>query len=183
MTARDVIAAMLAIAAPGAVGVSASCAGGGASNGRQQRGDMSKEANEQLRQVSAHPALEILIRTGTQHWAQGQIELVVHGDGRVAVTQRQATGTASFAGQLTRGELDAFGQALYAHRFTAARSSAPTREPGDTPVLLQLGGGGEVRFAAQSWDADRDADPDLHAILRAAEQLVHRVSAGKLGQP
>lgn len=51
---------------------------------------MSNEANDdestQLQQLGAHPALEILIRTGTQHWASGEISLVVRGSGTAEVT-------------------------------------------------------------------------------------------------
>lgn len=40
-----------------------------------------------------------------------------------------------------------------------------------------------VVFEAESWEADRESDADLDAILRSADQLLHRFSAGKLGQP
>lgn len=145
--------------------------------------DAANDANNQLQQLSAHPALEILIRTGTQHWASGEISLAVHGSGAVQVTQRQATTTASFEGVLSKGELDSLGRTLHEHRFTSARTSSPSREPGDTPVMLTLRRDGKVVFEANLWEADRDLDPDLDAILRVAARLIHRVSAGKLGQP
>lgn len=144
---------------------------------------MHHEPNHQLLQVSADPALEIIIRTGTQHWQDGELTLTVRGNGAVDVTQRQAAKTASFAGTLPTAELDAFGRALHTHRFTAPRTSELPREPGDTPVMLALHHDGKVTFAARIWSADRDTDADLDAILRAAERLTHRVSAGKLGQP
>jgi hypothetical protein len=50
-------------------------------------------------------------------------------------------------------------------------------------LKLTLRRDGKVVFEANLWEADRDLDPDLDAILRSAGQLVHRVSAGKLGQP
>lgn len=185
MIRRDVIAAALVISVSGGVAASTACGAGGAGSARQERSDVSTEANDdassQLQQLSAHSALEILIRTGTQHWASGEISLAVHGSGAVQVTQRQATTTASFEGVLSKGELDAFGQALHAHRFTAARTSSPSREPGDTPVVLTLRRDGKVVFEAEIWAADRDEDADLDAILRTADRLIHRVSAGKLG--
>lgn len=185
MIRKDVLAAALAVSVSGGVGASASCGAGGAGNARQERSDVSteatNEANPQLQQLSAHPALEIMIRTGTQHWASGEITLVVHGNGAVELTQRQANETAPFTGALSKDELDAFGQALHEHRFTAPRSSAPTREPGDTPVVLTLRRDGKVVFEANLWEADRDLDADLDAILRSADQLIHRISGGKLG--
>ncbi len=190
MILRKAIAAALFAAACGGLGASASCGTGGTGgtgNARQERSDVSKEAsndvNQQLLQLSANPALEILVRTGTQHWQAGEVTLLVRGDGAATVTQRQATTNAAFEGALSKEELDAFGQALQAHRFTAARTSALPREPGDTPAVLALRRAGEVVFEASLWSADRDDDADLDAILRAADQLIHRISAGKLGQP
>jgi hypothetical protein len=183
MIIRGVIAAVLVVAGGGAVGAGAACGGGGASSARQERTNVSNDANHQLLQVSAHPSLEILIRIGTQHWQAGELTLVVHGSGSVEVTQRQAAATTSFGGVLPKADLDALGRELGAHRFTAARTSVLPREPGDTPVVLTLRHDGEVTFEAQIWNADRDVDADLDAILRAAERLIYRVSAGKLGQP
>jgi hypothetical protein len=188
---RDVIAAALVVSVSGGVAASTACGAGGAGSARQERSDVStavnndaaSDANNQLPQLSAHPALEILIRTGTQHWATGEITLVVRGTGVVEVAQRQATETASFEGALPKDELDSLGRTLHAHRFTASRTSAPTREPGDTPLMLTLRRDGKVVFEANLWEADRDLDSDLDAILRSAGQLLHRVSAGKLGQP
>jgi hypothetical protein len=182
MIARDFIAAAVVVAGCGAFGLSASCGAGGG-NARQERSDVSNESNRQLLELSAHPELEILIRTGTQHWMAGEVTLVVHGSGTVEVTQRQATATASFRGTLSKDEVDAFGRMLHEHRFTAPRTSALPREAGDTPVALALYLDGAVALKVDLWEADRDDDAELGAILRAAEQLVHRVSAGKLGQP
>jgi hypothetical protein len=113
----------------------------------------------------------------------GEITLVVRGNGTAEVAQLQATTTTSFKGVLSRGELDAFGRTLHTHRFTAARTSAPSREPGDTPVLLTLRHAGKLTLEADIWNVDRFEDPDLDAILRTAERLIYRLSAGKLGQP
>ncbi len=170
-----------------AVTTGASCSGGSSATrdeaSNQASNQASNDVNEPLLQLSAHPTLEILVRTGTQHWAAGEITLLVNGKGTVHVIQLRASSTTSFDGTLTQAELDAFGRALHAHRFTAPRTSSLPREPGDTPATLTLRRDAKVVFAAELWSAHRDDDPDLDAILRAADQLIHRVSAGKLGQP
>lgn len=138
---------------------------------------------DELRQVSAHPDLEIVIRTGTQHWRAGEITLTVRGNGSAAVAQRQAETTASFEATLDRDDLDAFGRELARHRFTAQRTSKLPREPGDTQVRLALQRASKVEFETQIWDADRDSDADLDAILVAGQRLVHRITKGALGRP
>lgn len=187
MIPRTAQLAALLVASCCAIATGASCSGNGTRDVRPAPGDArnqaSNDVNEQLLQLSAHPDLEILIRTGTQHWAAGEITLLLRGNGTVEVTQRQATKTTSFEGELAKDELDACGRTLHSHRFTAARTSALPREPGDVPAILTLRRDGEVVFTADLWNADRFDDADLGAILRAADQLVHRVSAGKLGQP
>jgi hypothetical protein len=149
------------------------------SSARQEHSDVS----DQLRQVSAHPDLEITIRTGTEHWRDGEITLVVRGNGAAAVTHRRAGAVASFDATLDKAEVDTFGRDLAAHRFTAARTSKLPREPGDTPVRLALHSGGKAVFEVEVWDADRDSDADLGAILTTVQRVVHRVSKGALGKP
>lgn len=161
-----------------AIVLTCACAANG-NNARQEQSDVSEE----LRQVSAHPDLEIVIRTGTEHWRAGEITLTVHGNGSAAVTQRQAQGVKSFEATLKTDEVDAFGRELGAHRFTARRASKMPREPGDTPVRLALQRGGTVVFEIQVWDADREGDPDLDAILIAGQRMIHHVSKGALGKP
>jgi len=161
-----------------AIMLAGACASNG-NNARQEQSDVSKE----LRQVTAHPDLQTVIRTGTEHWRAGEITLTVHGDGAATVTQRQAQGVTSFEATLKKDEVDAFGRELGERRFTTRRTSKMPREPGDTPVRLALQRGGKVAFEIQIWDADRDGDADLDAILIAGQRLVHRISKGALGRP
>jgi hypothetical protein len=161
-----------------AIVLACACSANG-NNAKQEHSDVSDE----LRQVSAHPDLEIVIRTGTEHWRAGEITLLVRGNGSASVTQRQASGTASFAASLDKDEVDAFGRELAQRRFTARRTSKMPREPDDTPVRLALQRGGKIAFELEVWDGDRDGDADLDAILVAGQRLVHRVTKGALGTP
>lgn len=161
--------------------VAIALAGACASKGNNARQEQS--VTEELRQLSAHPDLEVVIRTGTEHWRTGEITLTVRGDGAARVVQRQAQGATSFEATLGKDHVDALGRELAARRFTAARTSKLPREPGDTPVRLALERGGKAVFEAQLWDGDRDGDADLDAILVAGRRLVHRVSDGALGEP
>ena len=172
-----VIASVLACGANGNNGASGT--NGNGTNAKQETSDVSDE----LRQLSAHPDLEVVIRTGTQHWKAGEITLKVHGDGAATVLQRQASGDTSFEATLTKDEVDRVGRELGEHRFTAQRTSKLPREPGDTPVRLALQHGGKAGFEVQIWEADRHDDADLDAILVAGRRLVHRVTKGVLGAP
>jgi hypothetical protein len=164
-----------------AIALAGACAGHEAAdkNARQEQSDVTDE----LRQVSAHPGLEIVIRTGTQHWRAGEITLTVRGNGSAEVAQHQAQASTSFKDTLDTGAVDGFGRELAQHRFTAQRASKLPREPGDTPVRLALHRAGTVAFEVQIWDGDRDGDADLDAILVASQRLVHRITKGALGRP
>jgi hypothetical protein len=50
-------------------------------------------------------------------------------------------------------------------------------------VRLALQRGGKLAFEIQVWEADRDGDADLDAILVAGQRLVHRITKGALGRP
>jgi hypothetical protein len=174
-----VIASVLACACRANGSNGASGTNGIGTNAKQETSDVSDE----LRHLSAHPDLEVVIRTGTQHWKAGEITLTVHGDGAATVIQRQASGETSFEATLTKDEVDSFGRELDERRFTAQRTSKLPRKPGDTPVHLALQHGGRPGFEVQIWEADRHDDPDLDAILVAGRRLIHRVTKGALGAP
>jgi hypothetical protein len=174
-----VLASVLACACRANGNTGASGANGLGTNAKQETSDVSEE----LRQLSAHPDLEVVIRTGTQHWKAGEITLTVRGDGAAAVLQRQASGETPFDATLTKDEVDRFGRELGEHHFTASRTSKLPRKPGDTPVRLALQHGGKPGFEVQIWEADRHADAELDAILVAGRRLLHRVTKGALGAP
>lgn len=182
MIIQKMIASLMATATCGGILVTASCGPTTAPGTPKEQPVVSSKPNDLLEQLSAHPDLQILVQTGTQHWAAGEVSLTVRGDGSVEVLQRQASSTKTFHGKLTKAETDELGLLLHQHHFTAPRTSTLPRQPGDTPLLLALRQGGKSLFDADLWEADRDSDPDLEAILRATEQLLYRVSSGALGR-
>lgn len=139
--------------------------------------------DDSIRALDRHPTATVTIRFGTEHFGNGEIALAVRGDGAVSVEQRTATGVTRYTAQLDAARVAALGRALAEHRFTAPRTSAPPRDPGDSPLVLRLSGAGVPAFEAELWYADRFKDPDLDAIMRIADDLLHTASGGKLGQP
>jgi hypothetical protein len=128
--------------------------------------------NDRLRAFSTHPSLEVVIVLGTEHFDNGQFTVRVKGKGSAEVVQRRAGDTRQFTRTLDAAALDAFGRTLADNEFTLARTSTMPREPGDTPVLLQLLDGGTSQFEVELWEADRYEDKRLAAILQAAEALI-----------
>jgi hypothetical protein len=139
--------------------------------------------DDPLRAFDRHPTATVTIRFGTEHFGNGEITLTVRGDGAVSVDQRAAGTVTHHSAQLDGARIVALGGALADHQFTAPRTSTLPRNPGDTRLVLRLSGSGVRRFETTIWYADRFADRDLDAILRAADDLLYTASGGKLGQP
>lgn len=179
---RYVIASVLACSCGTHGSNGASGTSGSGSPTKQEANDVNGMSDE-LRQLSSHPDLVVVIRTGTQHWKAGEITLTVRGDGEAVVIQRLASGDTSFQATLTKDEVDRFGRELGERHFSARRTSKLPRNPGDTPVRLALEHGGKASFEVQIWEADRYDDKELDAILVAGRRMVHRVTRGALGAP
>jgi len=128
--------------------------------------------SNRLRALSTHPSTEVIVVVGTEHNDNGQFTLRVSGDGSARVTQQRAGETREYSQHLDAAALDAFGKTLAENEFTRARTSSMPREPGDTPVRLQLTDGGTSQLEVDIWEADRYQDKQLAAILRAAEALI-----------
>ena len=126
----------------------------------------------QLRALPDHPSLTVVVQTGTEHFGNGLFTLSVQGDGALHLLQRRAGTPHNFTDTLSDDALTAFGATLAEHGFTRPRTSEMPREPGDTPVLLKLRDGDQTLFEANLWEADRYDDPDLDALLKAAEALI-----------
>jgi hypothetical protein len=139
--------------------------------------------DDPLRGFDRRPTDTVTIRFGTEHFGNGEITLAVRGDGAVSVDKRAAGAVTHYSAKLDAARLVALGRLLADHRFTAPRTSTLPRQPGDTPLVLRLSGSGVPAFETTIWYADRFADRDLDAILRAADDLLHTASGGKLGQP
>ena len=135
-----------------------------------------------LRALDQHPDVAITIQQGTEYFRDGQITLIIRGDGRVRVEQRRSGVVHPFEVQLPPARIAAIGRALAEHRFTAARTTKLPRNPGDTPLVLRLERGTAAAFAADLWYADRYQDADLDAIVRQADALIYEVTGGRLGQ-
>lgn len=127
---------------------------------------------DRLRALSTHPSLEVVIVVGTEHFDNGEFTLRVTGDGTATVVQKRAGKTHEFSRTLDDAAVAAFGATLADNEFTRARTSTLPREPGDTPVVLELRDGDATVFKAEIWEADRYEDRQLAAILRAAEALI-----------
>lgn len=145
-----------------------------------------KEASameDPLRAFDRHPAATATIQFGTEHFGNGQITLVVRGDGAVSVDQRAASGLTQYTAKLDGAHVAAVGRALANHKFTAPRTSTMPRNPGDTQLVLRLSGAGVPAFETTIWYADRFKDQDLDAIMGIVEDLLYTASGGVLGQP
>ena len=133
--------------------------------------------SESLRTFSAHPALAVVFVLGTEHFDNGQFTLRVSGDGTAKLTQRRSGTTEEFEKSLDPAAVNQLGAVLAENDFTAARPSTLPREPGDTPVVLELFDGDNSQFRAEIWEADRYDDKQLAAILSAAEEIIVSVAA------
>lgn len=178
-----VVASALACACGASGNGGAGGSNGGAVASKQETSEVTSDLSDELRSLSAHPDLEIVVRAGTQHWKAGEITVTVRGDGAAQVVQRLASGDTRFEAALTRDEVDALGRELGQRRFTERRASKLPREPGDTPVHLALRRDGKAALEVEVWEADRDGDADLDAILIASRRLIHRITKGALGAP
>ena len=136
---------------------------------------------ERLRTLAQHPGLTITIRSGTEHFRGGQITLSLRGDGDATIEQLRSGEHTRFAAKLGAARVDQVGRALGEHGFTRSRRSSLPREPGDTPLILDLSQEGQVLFHADLWYGDRYQDADLSAILDLWSTLLHEISGGKLG--
>lgn len=139
--------------------------------------------DDPLRALDRHPTATVTIRSGTEHFGNGEVTLAVRGDGAVSVEQRAAGAVTRYTAQLDGARIVALGRALADHKFTAPRTSTLPRNPGDTPLVLRLSGAGVRAFETTIWYADRFGDRDLDAIMRVADDLLYTASGGKLGQP
>ena len=135
-----------------------------------------------LRVFDRHPTATVTIQAGTEHFGNGQVTLAMRGDGAVNVDQRVAGAVHHYTAQLDGARVAALGRALADHRFTAPRTSTMPRQPGDSQLVLRLSGDGVPTFEVTIWYADRFADRDLDAILRATDDVLATASGGKLGQ-
>ncbi len=139
--------------------------------------------DDPLRAFDRHPTATVTIRFGTEYFGKGEVTLAVRGDRAVSVEQRAAGAVTRYSAQLDGARIVALGRVLGDHRFTAPRTSTLPRNPGDTRLVLRLSGAGVPAFETTIWYGDRFADRDLDAILRAADDVLHTASGGKLGEP
>ena len=136
---------------------------------------------QQLTSLDQDPDLTVVIRSGTEHFRVGQIELIVRGDGTARVEQQRNGQHRRFDKKVDTDRLERFGRALIEYGFTRKRQSVLPREPGDTPLTLALRRGEQTLFQANLWLADRYEDADLNAIFEVYEEMVFDVTAGELG--
>jgi hypothetical protein len=134
-----------------------------------------------LRALDRIPDALVMIRYGTEHFANGLITLRIYSDGRAEVEQLSAGAKTIDELRLPPERIAALGRQLAEHGFTARRTSKLPREPGDTELLLELRRGGAVQAASQIWYADRYKDRELDAIMKLVEALIHEVTKGRLG--
>jgi hypothetical protein len=169
------------------VGLIATLVAGSAAPGCSEpapRHDTQKESSmdDLLHALDRHADVAVTIRQGTEHFDDGQITLVVRGDGSATVEQLASGAAQHYAMKLDAARIATLGNLLAVHRFSAARTTTLPRKPGDTQLVLRVDRGGTQAFQAELWDADRYKDADLDAILHTADALIHEVSGGKLGQ-
>ncbi len=162
--------ALLALLALLALPMLASCTD--ATSSKQPTPNPGAPMSESLRTFSAHPALAAVFVLGTEHFDNGQFTLRVSGDGAAKLTQRRSGTTEEFEKSLEPAAVNQLGEVLADNDFTKARTSTLPREPGDTPVVLELFDGDSSQFRAEIWEADRYDDKQLAAILSAAEEII-----------
>ena len=135
--------------------------------------------SERMRAWSKNESLEVVVVVGTEHFDNGEFTLHVQGNGNATVEQKRSGKVSHFDTKLDAARLDALGETLASNGFSNPRTSTLPREPGDTPVVLEVVDGGERLFHADIWNADRYDDKSLAAILDAAEALIESmVGAG-----
>ncbi len=138
-------------------------------------------AIEQLvRGLNEHHDVTISVTTGTEHFGKGLVELSIRGDGSVTVSNRASGKEQSFTGKLDTAELAALGPELAAAGFTTLRTPGPPRSPGDTPVVLAVAQGGQERYRAELWYADRYKMPGLDRIIKRHDAIVTKLTKGEL---
>lgn len=152
----------------------------GAAHPSAPTGQEPQTMDDPLRALDRHPGAVVTIRYGTEHFGKGLITLRLHGDGRAEVDQLAAGKPAHDELRLTAAQVATLGQRLADHKLTAPRTTTLPRQPGDTELHLALDGAGPA-FSIQLWYADRYKDPDLDAILQVADEVIHDVTAGRLG--
>jgi len=136
---------------------------------------------EQLvRDLSHHDDVTISVTTGTEHFRKGLVKLSIGGDGSLTITNHRAGERRDYPGKLTREEVEKLGQEFAAAGFTTLRSPGPPREPGDSPVVLEITRAGEQRYQAELWYGDRETLPGVDVIIRRFDAIVERVTDGEL---
>jgi hypothetical protein len=147
--------------------------------------DSSKETSmdDPLRTLDQHPGIAISIRQGTEHFRNGLVTLIIHGNGTVGVDQLRAGKAAHYEKQLPPDRIRDLGRQLAEHRVSAPRKTSLPRQPGDTPLVLRVEGAGPAPFQADVWYGDRYKDSDLDAIIRLADTLVNEVGGAAIGSP
>jgi len=145
----------------------------------QANGDATAAA-QLIRDLDKHRDVTLSVTTGTEHFGKGLVKLSVRGDGSVTVLNRNAGTKKSFTYKLTTEELAALGRELAEAGFTTVRSPGPPREPGDTPVVLEVTQGGKEHYRAELWDADRYNNPGLDKIIKRNDALVTKITKGEL---
>lgn len=135
-----------------------------------------REMDAILRALATHPEVQVRITVGTEYFGAGQFTLAVAGDGKVGVTQRTSGQVKTYDKTLAPDAVTAFGTLMADNRLAAARTSSLPRQPGDTPVKIEIARGDAPAFEVSIWDGDRFDDPQLMAILKETERLLQDVS-------
>lgn len=133
-----------------------------------------------VRHLHEHPDVTLRVTTGTEHFGKGLVELAIRGNGTVTIDNRAAGKSRSYTGRLAPDELRALGPELAAAGFTTLHSPGPPREPGDTPVVLEVEQGGAERYRAELWYGDRYQLPGLDRIIKQNDAIVTKLTDGAL---
>lgn len=136
--------------------------------------------DELLQHLADHPDVAVTVRTGLADWGTGQIALVIHGNGAVEVHNLRRNDQKIYHDQFDREQVQQLGAYLSESGFTTIQPTNAPRKPGDVPVVLLIERGGEPVYQSNLWHGDRYQSPGLDGILRRSDNLVARITGGKL---
>ena len=134
------------------------------------------EMEELLRDLTAHPELEVRITVGTEYFATGQFTLAMAGSGKARVNQKMSGQVKDTEKDFSTDATAAFGKLMADNRLAAARTSTLPREPGDTQVKIEIARNNAPVFEVVIWNADRFDDPQLQVILKETERLLQDIT-------
>ena len=137
-------------------------------------------ADRLLLALSAHADTAVSITSGTEHFRKGLVVLTLRGSGEVEVLNRASGKVSRYSGKLPKAELDTVGVEIQKAGLTRLTTKGPPREPGDSPVVLEVHSGKTRVYSKSLWYADRHEKAGLDTILKRYEALVGRFTKGHL---